>query len=175
MALLLAVGLRGRSSSARGPRAPRPRHGHGLTAELVRTHQAPGTIWRFILTVLDCVHGVGIVVESPGLWDHPVCVRGVAARRFWRDGGFRRRFPGRKGVSGDFAAASQGAAGHDRAGRDPGPRAGMFKWRGMGGESGKGPALDRRAVPSRRARRMWLLRMSWLCWAVCARRQPAGS
>ena len=175
MALLLAVGLRGRSSSARGPRAPRPRNGHGLTAELVRSHQAPGTVSCSVLTVLDRVHGVGIVVWSPGLCDHPVCVRGVAPRRFWRDGGFRRRFRGRGGVPGGRAAASQGTAGHDRAGRDPGPRAGMFKWRGMGGESGKGPALGRRVVSGRRARRMRLLRISWLCCAACARRQPAGS
>ncbi len=94
MAGLLAVCLRGGSNPAGGPRAPRRRSEHPSAAELVRSHQVPGTVCRFVLTVLDRVHGVGIVVASPGLCFRPVCVRGVAPRRFWRDGGFRRRFPG---------------------------------------------------------------------------------
>ena len=72
-------------------------------------------------------------------------------------------------------AASQRAAALGRAGTDLGLRAGVFKCRGMVVELEKGPTSGRRVVSGRRARRMWLLRISWLCCAACARRQPAGS
>eukprot|EP01043_Picozoa_sp_COSAG02_P008750 COSAG02_NODE_286_length_25649_cov_13.411272_3_plen_128_part_00 len=88
----------------------------------MRSHQAPGTVSRFILTVLDRVHGVGIVVAGTGLCFQPVCVRGVAPRGFWWDGGFRRHFPGRDGGLGGRGAGLRRAAGRGAAGRDPGPR-----------------------------------------------------
>ena len=95
VACLLAVCVSGGSNPAGGPGAPRRRSGHDVAAELVRSHQAPGTVCRFVLTVLDRVHGVGVVVTSTGLCFRPVCVRGVAPRRFWREGGFGWRFPRR--------------------------------------------------------------------------------
>ena len=109
-----------------GPLAPRRLSGHTLAAELVRRYQAPGTVSRFILTVLDRVHGVGIVVASTGLCFQPVCVRGVAPRGFWRDGGFWRRFPGRDGGLGGRGAGLRRAAGRGAAGRDPVPRSGAL-------------------------------------------------
>ena len=126
VACLLAVCVRGSSNPSGGPRTPRRRSGHSPAAELVRSHQVPGTVSRFVLTVLDRVHGVGIVVGSTGLCFQPVCVRGVAARWFWRDGGFWRRFPGRDAGVGDQAVGLRRAAGRGVAGRDPGPRCGML-------------------------------------------------
>jgi hypothetical protein len=80
VACLLAVCVSGGSNPAGGPGAPRRRSGHDVAAELVRSHQAPGTVSRSVLTALDRVHGVGIVVSGTGLCFHPVCVRGVGFR-----------------------------------------------------------------------------------------------
>jgi len=79
-ACLLAVCVWCGSNPASGPRAPWRRSGHSSAAELVRSHQAPGTVSRSVLTALDRVHGVGIVVSGTGLCFHPVCVRGVGFR-----------------------------------------------------------------------------------------------
>ena len=119
VACLLAVCVSGASNPAGGPGAPRRRTGHSPAAELVRRHQPPATVCRFVLTALDRVHGVGIVGPSTGLCFHPVCVRGVAPHRFWREGGFRRRFPGRDAGLGGRGVASWPVCGHGRAGGDP--------------------------------------------------------
>ena len=100
--------------------------GHSSVAELVRSHQAPATVSRSVLTVIDRVHGVGIVVAGTGLCLQPVCVHGVAPRQFLRDGGFRRRFPGRDGGLGGRGAGLRRAAGRGAAGRVPGPRCGAL-------------------------------------------------
>ena len=92
----------------------------------MRSHQAPGTVSRCILTALDRAHGVGIVVGSTGLCFQPVCVRGVAPRGFWRDSGFSGRFPGRDGGLGGRRAGLRRAAGRGAAGRDPVPRSGAL-------------------------------------------------
>ena len=119
VACLLAVCVSGASNSAGGPGAPWRRSGHSPAAELVRSHQASGTVCRFLLTAFDRVDGVGIVVAGTGLCFRPVCVRGVAPRRFWRDGGFRRRFPGRDAGLGGRGVAAWPVCGHGRAGGDP--------------------------------------------------------
>ena len=104
-------------------------------------------------------------LSAPGLCFQPVCVRGVAPRWFSRDCGFRRRFPGRKGIPGGFGAASRRASGNGRAGGDPGPRAGWWKWRGVVVEWAKASAPGRRVAPGRRACQLWLLVAIWpCCW-----------
>ena len=157
VACLLAVCVSGGSNPAGGPGAPRRRSGHDVAAELVRSHQAPGTVCRFLLTGFDRVHGVGIVVGSTGLCFRPVCVRGVAPRRFWREGGFWWRFPGREGGRRRPRSSFLARCGLVRAGGDPGPRAGWFKWRGAVVEREKASAPGRRVAPGRRARQLWLL------------------
>ena len=171
---MLAVCVRCGSNPAGGPRAPWRRSGHSSAAELVRSHQAPGTVSRCRLTVLDRVHGVGIVSTGTGLCFQPVCVRGVAPRWFSRDCGFRRRFPGRKGVPGGFGAASRRASGHGRAGRDPRPRAGWLNWRGVVVEWAKASAPGRRVAPGRSARQVGKSNARRTCSGLGARWQPAG-
>ena len=126
MACLPAVCVRGGSNPAGGPRASWRRSGHSSAAELVRSHQAPATVSRSVLTVIDRVHGVGIVIAGTGLCLQPVCVHGVAPRQFLRDGGFLRRFPGRDGELGGRGAGLRRAAGRGATGRDPGPRCGAL-------------------------------------------------
>ena len=78
------------------------------------------------------------------------------------------------GRAGGHRAAFWRICGLDRAGTDPGSRAGWFKWRGMANEWAKASAPGRRAVSGRRARQLWLLAARWLGCPVCACRQPAS-
>ena len=88
----------------------------------MRSHLAPDTVSRFVLTGFDRVYGVGIVVPSVGLCDEPVWVRGVAPRRFWWDARFRWRFGGRDRELGGRVMGLRRATGRCTVSRDHVPR-----------------------------------------------------